>query len=89
MYTTCCTARVFGRLVKEDFMDKDILLIVMILIAAIIVWLMWILLRPSFFHELRFLNMEISRTEGEAQAYWKSCRVRLLLSLIPFVKYRR
>ena len=37
--------------------------------------------------ELRYLNMEIGRTEGAERRYWICKRRRLWLSLIPFVKY--
>ena len=70
-------------------MGKDTLLIIMIVIVVIVVWLMWILLRPDFIREMRILNMEISRTKGESQEFWKMRRRRLWLSLIPFVKYKK
>ena len=41
----------------------------------------------KFSRELRYLNMEISRTTGEDRKYWKKKKQKLLLSLIPFVKY--
>ena len=41
----------------------------------------------GFSHELRYLNSEIRRTEGDEQIYWIRQRRRLWLSLIPFVKY--
>ena len=71
------------------FVGKDILLVIMIAVVAIVAWLMWILLRPDFVREMRILNMEISRTKGESQAFWKMRRRRLWLSLIPFVKYKK
>ena len=70
-------------------MGKDILLVIMITVVAIIVWLLWILMRPDFVREMRILNMEISRTKGEAQEFWKMKRRRLWLTLIPFVKYKK
>lgn len=41
----------------------------------------------DFSQELRYLNSEIRRTEGDEQIYWIRQRRRLWLSLIPFVKY--
>ena len=70
-------------------MGKDILLVIMITVVAIIVWLLWILMRPDFVREMRILNMEISRTKGDAQEFWKMKRRRLWLTLIPFVKNKK
>ena len=70
-------------------MGKDVLLIIMICIVAVVTWLLWILLRPDFVREKRILDMEISRTKGEAQEFWKMKRRQLWLSLIPFVKYKK
>lgn len=42
---------------------------------------------PEFSTELKYLNIEIKRTDGEEQKYWKRRRRKLWLSLIPFVKY--
>ena len=41
----------------------------------------------DFTKELRFLNMEIGRTDGEERTYWKRRRRRLWLSLLPFINY--
>ena len=41
----------------------------------------------NFFSELKYLNMEIGRTEGAQRRYWIRKRRRLWFSLIPFVKY--
>lgn len=41
----------------------------------------------DFSHELRYLNNEIGRTDGEERKHWIRQRRRLWLSLIPFVKY--
>ena len=41
----------------------------------------------NFFRELRYLNKEISCTDGEERRYWLRQRRRLWLSLLPFVKY--
>lgn len=70
-------------------MDKDSLLIVIVAIAAGIAWLLWMMMRTEFFRELQFLNMEISRNTGELRKIWIKQRRRLLLSMIPFVKYKK
>lgn len=41
----------------------------------------------NFSAELRYLNIEIERTEGATRKYWLRKRRRLWLSLLPFVKY--
>ncbi len=41
----------------------------------------------DFSQELKYLNDEIGRTTGAERRYWIRERQRLLLSLIPFVKY--
>ena len=41
----------------------------------------------DFMSELRYLNNEIGRTDGEERKHWICQRRRLWLSLIPFVKY--
>jgi len=64
-----------------------------ILLGVVIVFLFAVTLVGLVFYfnefsrELRYLNMEISRTTGEERKYWIKKKQRLLLSLIPFVKY--
>lgn len=41
----------------------------------------------NFTKELTLLNMEIQRSHGREQRYWKARKKRLLLSLLPFVRY--
>ena len=53
--------------------------------ALLVKFVMWI---NDFSHELRYLNIEISRTDGSEQRYWKRQKRRLWLSIIPFVRYR-
>ena len=63
------------------------------LIAMVAIFFLFLILfgLVSFFndfrHELRYLNIEIRRTDGAEQRYWIRRRRRLWLSLIPFVKY--
>lgn len=44
-------------------------------------WLRW------FFQELKYINSEIKRNDGRERKRWKQRKKRLLLSLLPFVKY--
>ena len=41
----------------------------------------------DFSQELKYLNNEIDRTQGNERKYWLRRRRRLWLSIIPFVKY--
>lgn len=41
----------------------------------------------DFSGELRYLNMEIRRTEGEERRHYIHQRRRLWLSLLPFMRY--
>lgn len=41
----------------------------------------------NFSRELKYINLEIQRTDGTERRYWIRKRRRLWLSLIPFVKY--
>ena len=42
---------------------------------------------PEFKRELWYINMEIERSDEEEKQVWKKQKQKLLLSLIPFVKY--
>lgn len=42
----------------------------------------------GFKRELWYINMELGRSEEEEQSIWKKQKLRLFLSLIPFVQYR-
>lgn len=59
-------------------------IIALLLILAIIRFAMWL---QSFLMELRYVNKEIARTTGAEQQHWIKRKKRLLLSLIPFVRY--
>lgn len=52
-------------------------------IALLVKFAMWM---NEFSRELRFLNNEIGRTNGEERRYWIAQKRRLWLSLIPFVR---
>lgn len=53
--------------------------------ALIVKFAMWL---NDFSGELKYLNSEIGRTDGSEKCYWKRQKRRLLLSIIPFVRYR-
>lgn len=40
----------------------------------------------NFLKELRYLNSEIARTDGEERKHYIRCKRRLLRSLIPFIR---
>lgn len=64
-------------------------MVVGIIVALIgMYWIAWLILGfDKFRWELKRLNIEIGRTEGEEQKKWRVLRRKLFLSLIPFVKY--
>lgn len=71
-------------------MGNDGLLIVALVIAGIILILAIIkgyIVLQAFLRELRYLNNEIGRTEGRERQHYIRRKKRLLLSLIPFVRY--
>lgn len=43
---------------------------------------------PKFLFELKTINIEIGRTNGIERKYWKRQKRKLLLSILPFVKYK-
>lgn len=70
-------------------MDDGVAMVAIILIAAILLiilavrlllWLQW------FHRELRYLDKEIARTEGEEKKVWISRKKRLWLSILPFYR---
>ena len=52
------------------------------LLLLAIVWKL-----KDFPKELRYLNQEIARSTGAEQRRWRRRKRKLLLSLLPFVKY--
>ena len=72
-------------------MDETTLLWIMIfVVGGIIVALflvrfaMWL---NEFQQELMIINTEIRRTAGSEQKRWKKRKMRLWLSILPFVRY--
>lgn len=56
-----------------------------LLLIGFVVWLAGFV--TGFSRELRYINMEIDRSEGRERRHWEKKRRRLWLSLIPFVRY--
>lgn len=63
--------------------------IIGIIIVPLLIFMLVSLARfvYGFSMELRYLNVEIGRTEGEECRHYMRRRRRLWLSLIPFVRY--
>lgn len=66
---------------------KEILIWVALIVVGIIVASIGISFVQAFRADLKYINMEISRTEGREQAHWIKRRRQLWLSLIPFYRY--
>ena len=60
------------------------ILIVFIFIVVLVYFIQWL---DFFTQELKHLNNEIGRTTGREQKHWKKRKKRLLLSIIPFIRY--
>ena len=58
---------------------------VCLLVGAFAVFL--VIRLPEFKRELWYINMEIERSDEAEKLMWKKKKRKLLLSLIPFVKY--
>ena len=56
-----------------------------LLVGVLIVFL--VIRLPEFKRELWYINMEIERSDEEEKLVWKKKKRKLLLSLIPFVRY--
>ena len=57
------------------------LMLLIFVVAVLIPWL------QDFRRELRYLNSEISRTEGREQLHWIKRKKKLLRSILPFCRY--
>lgn len=62
-------------------------LIIFLLLAVTFIVIRFSIISQAFLRELRYLNQEIARTEGREQQHYIRRKKRLLLSLIPFVRY--
>lgn len=63
--------------------------VVGIVLVGIIITAMIIPVIQGFKSDLKYIEMEINRTEGREQAHWKRRKKELYLSLIPFYRPRR
>lgn len=52
--------------------------------ALLVKLAMWM---QDFSQELKYLNNEIRRTDGDERRFWISRKRRLWLSILPFVRY--
>lgn len=60
---------------------------VVVMVALLILLIVRIALRlDTLRRDMKYLNMEIRRTKGAEQKYWKKQKHRLWLSVIPFCK---
>lgn len=66
-----------------------LLLIFAVLAAVFFLTLKIIFTSDFFFRELKYLKFEIQRTKGKERERWKRRKRRLILSLLPFVKYKK
>lgn len=53
-------------------------------IALLVSFAAWM---NDFSRELKHLNNEIDRTDGEERRYWIAQKRRLWLSILPFIRY--
>ena len=69
--------------------EKIFVIILGVILVLLLLWaLFWDSIR-SFSKEWQHIDNELKRADESHQHYWLRRRRRLLLSLIPFVKYRR
>jgi len=61
-----------------------ILVAIIVLAGLLLHFFVWLY---AFMRELRTINIEIGRTEGEDKRHWIRRKRRLWLSIIPFVRY--
>lgn len=61
--------------------------VVAIVVVGVIVTAVVVPVVQAFRADLKYINMEINRTEGREQAHWIKRRRQLWLSLIPFYRY--
>ena len=65
----------------------DIVLILFFVFVGILFAILIGRWQHNFRKELRYLTIEIQRTEGIEREYWKQKKRRLWLSILPFVRY--
>ena len=76
--------------IVTDNADTQIFNIITVLAATALAFLLLLKLGifiDNFRRELKYIKMEINRSDGGERRYWKHQKKKLWLSLIPF--YRR
>ena len=68
---------------------KEVIVWVVLVVGAIIATAIILSIVQGFRSDLRYIDMEISRTDGREKAHWERRRRELFLSLIPFYRPRR
>ena len=49
--------------------------------------LVFLLNYPAFKRELKYINMEIGRSDPDEAVYWKQCKKKLIISAFFFLRY--
>ncbi|MBQ6848786.1 MAG: hypothetical protein IJN76_01875 [Clostridia bacterium] len=76
----------FSRMALD--IELDLTTILVLITIGLILFLLWFVPRLlGFLEELRYINMEIGRTDGREQAHWIKKKKKLWLSWIPFYPY--
>ncbi len=60
------------------------------ILLGLAVWIdliVFLLKYPTFKRELRYINMEILRSDDDERKYWEYCRRRLIISAFLFSRY--
>ena len=68
--------------------ESTVVLVIILIFLFLFVFINVVSFFLDFARDLRYINMEIRRSIGSEQRYWKRCRRKLWLSLIPFVHPR-
>jgi hypothetical protein len=73
----------------DIYQDKIFLIFFIILALVLFLCVLVVIVQyiNDFTRELKYLNMEISRSRGAEREHWLRRRRKLWLSIIPFVKY--
>ena len=62
-------------------------ILAIVTIILILLCIRFVPMITDFRDELRYINEEIRRTEGQERAHWEKKKKKLWLSLLPFVRY--
>lgn len=65
----------------------DIALVLLMIVIGVVLAIVIARWQFKFKRELRYLAIEIERTEGKEREYWIHRKRKLWMSLIPFVRY--